>query len=58
VYEEEKSFPREYFTFLNIRDGREEHFLSAGLFLECKGKSRQARLQFTIKKGSSFKAFE
>jgi hypothetical protein len=52
-----KSFPTEYFTFLNIRDGREEYFLSTSLFLECK-KSRQAKLQFTIKKGSSFKAFE
>jgi hypothetical protein len=36
----------------------EEYFLSAGLLQECKRKSRQAKLQFTIKKGSSFKAFE
>jgi hypothetical protein len=56
--EEKKSFPREYFTFLNIRDGREEYFLSEGLLHECKRKSRQAKLQFTIKRGSSFKAFE
>jgi hypothetical protein len=31
---------------------------STGLFHQSKEKSRQTRLQFTIKKGSSFKAFE
>lgn len=56
---QKKKNPREYFTFLNIRDGtEEEYFLSADLFQECKRKSRRAKLQFTIKKGSSFNAFE
>lgn len=55
----QKKNPWEYFTFLNIREGtEEEYFLSADLFQECKRKSRRAKLQFTIKKGSSFKAFE